>query len=107
MGHQKSSKSCQCSLWMPLREECQDRCLSEKDFKCRSAAFQFSLSMCHLSDFTKEMAPQYSTKDKDFDYMENTCITGDSKCRGISHFISEDQKELDNTKDAMAMPEGK
>ena len=94
------------SLSVQSREECQDRCLSEKDFQCRAASYESSQSMCHLSDLTKEMAPKFCSKDDDFEYMENTCVTGDSKCKGISHFVHEDSKELSNPKDAMAMPEG-
>ena len=95
-------------LAVQSREECQDRCLAEPEFLCRSAAFDSSTSTCFLNDLTKEMSPEeMSSVDDDFDYMENTCVTGNSKCLGgINRFIVEDGKELSNPKDAMVMPSG-
>ena len=76
------------SLAVQSREECQDRCLAEAEFLCRSAAFDSSTSTCFLNDLTQEMAdPEMSSVDDDFDYMENTCVTGNSKCLGINRFI--------------------
>ena len=78
------------------REECQDQCLSETGFQCRSAVFESSVSVCYLSDLTEEMAPEYKENNPDFDYMENVCITGNTKCQGINQFVSEENKELIN-----------
>ena len=54
------------------------------------------MSTCYLSDLTQEMSPEYVETNEDFDYMENVCITGDTKCQGINQFISEENKELIN-----------
>ena len=95
------------SLAVQSREECQDRCLAEAEFLCRSAAFDSSTSTCFLNNLTQEMAdPEMTYVDDDFDYMENTCVTGNSKCLGINRFIAENNKELSNPKDAMVMPSG-
>ena len=50
--------------------------------------------------------PTLVESDEDFDYLENTCLTGETRCVGANHFVREDLTELRNTKDAMAMPEG-
>ena len=53
------------------------------------------------------MAPEFVEKRQDFDYMENVCVTGENRCNdGINQFILEDNVELINRKDAMAMPLG-
>ena len=70
--------------------------MSESGFQCRSAIFESSLSICYLSDLTQEMSPEYVEKNEDFDYMENVCITGNNKCKGINQFISEENRELIN-----------
>lgn len=87
------------------REECQDRCLSETDFLCRSAAFEMSILTCYLSDMTADLGEL--TENPDFDYMENACLNGESRCKdGINRFVSETNTELVNAKDAMSMPVG-
>jgi hypothetical protein len=85
------------------REECQDRCLSETGFICRSAAFETSRLRCYLSDLTVESAPDFKSLDSDFDYLENSCLTGESRCKGINQFIVEELTELTNPKDAMVI----
>lgn len=90
------------------RQECQDLCLAEPDFQCRSATFDHLLSICYLSSLTREMAPNFAatTFDVNFDYFENVCLNGESRCKGgINQFIKEENSELRNA-DAMAMPIG-
>ena len=71
-------------------------CLTESEFQCRSAIFELSVSICYLTDLTEEMAPTYAETDENFDYMENVCTTGNTKCQGINQFVSEENKELIN-----------
>ena len=71
-------------------------CLTESGFQCRSAIFELSVSICYLTDLTEEMAPAYAETDENFDYMENVCTTGNTKCQGINQFVSEENKELIN-----------
>ena len=88
------------------RVECQDLCLSEANFACRSASFQASSLQCFLNEQTRASDPTAVERDEDFDYLENTCLTGETRCIGANHFVHEDSTELHNVKDAMAMPEG-
>lgn len=89
------------------REECQDLCLAETTFMCRSATFDSALSICYLTESNKDLDPNYLSAEKGFDYMENVCLHGENRCQGINHFIQEDAKQLVHDQAFMSMPIGK
>lgn len=59
------------------RSECEDKCLSEFSFVCRSANFDSTLHSCTLSRFTRRTHPELLEDDPNSDYLENTCLNGE------------------------------
>ena len=62
------------------RQDCQDLCLAQTQFPCRSASFQLSTSQCYLNEVTQESQPWRAQPDQDFDYLENVCLSGETRC---------------------------
>lgn len=60
------------------RTECEDKCLGEFSFVCRSATFDSALRTCSLSRFTRRTHPELLEDDHNADYLENTCLNGKS-----------------------------
>lgn len=58
------------------RTDCEDKCLSEFSFVCRSANFDSTLRSCTLSRFTRRTHPELLEDDPNSDYLENTCLNG-------------------------------
>lgn len=58
------------------RTECEDKCLGEFSFVCRSATYDSSLRTCSLSRFTRRTHPELLEDDHNADYLENTCLNG-------------------------------
>lgn len=58
------------------RTECEDKCLGEFSFVCRSATFDSALRTCSLSRFTRRTHPELLEDDHNADYLENTCLNG-------------------------------
>lgn len=57
------------------RTDCEDKCLNEFSFVCRSANFDSTLRSCSLSRFTRRTHPELLEDDPNSDYLENTCLT--------------------------------
>nr|CAI5863577.1 unnamed protein product [Callosobruchus analis] len=76
------------------RTECEDKCLNEFSFVCRSATFDAKMRMCTLSRFTRRTHPELLVDDRDSDYLENTCLNADRRCDGLAVFIKEENKRL-------------
>lgn len=58
------------------RSDCEDKCLSEFSFVCRSANFDSTMRTCTLSRFTRRTHPELLEDDPNSDYLENTCLNG-------------------------------
>lgn len=58
------------------REACQERCLKEASFVCRSASFDTIGLMCYLSANSMRNSPDEAVPHHEYDYLENNCITG-------------------------------
>lgn len=58
------------------RSECEDKCLNEFSFVCRSATFDLGARTCTLSRFTRRTHPELLEDDPESDYLENTCLNG-------------------------------
>ncbi|KAM7307241.1 uncharacterized protein ISCGN_010877 [Ixodes scapularis] len=60
------------------REECQAACLAHRDFLCHSAEFNYQLSECRLSPYSRFTSPAAEAKLEDskfvVDYFENNCF---------------------------------
>lgn len=62
------------------RTECEDKCLGEFSFVCRSATYDSALRTCSLSRFTRRTHPDLLEDDHNADYLENTCLNGLFNC---------------------------
>ncbi|XP_076332463.1 uncharacterized protein LOC143237278 [Tachypleus tridentatus] len=80
------------------RTECQDKCLNEDRFPCRSVTFDRAKQLCKLSKQTKQMNPRAFQEDANSDYMENLCLP-ESKICSNKAFIMDAGKELDGAYD--------
>uniref|UniRef100_T1J1D8 Apple domain-containing protein n=1 Tax=Strigamia maritima TaxID=126957 RepID=T1J1D8_STRMM len=57
------------------RSECEDACLREKSFICRSAEYTSSIAECRLSQEDRRSRPDaFGAKNEAVDYLENQCI---------------------------------
>lgn len=56
------------------RAECEDYCLRERDFICKSATYQQSRQLCRLYSENKRSKPNaMQSTNEDIDYLENMC----------------------------------
>ncbi|XP_046985731.1 uncharacterized protein LOC124555752 [Schistocerca americana] len=76
------------------RTDCEDRCLNEFAFVCRSATYDASARRCSLSKFTWRARPDLLEDDPNSDYLENTCLDAQRRCDGLTVFIKEENKRL-------------
>ncbi|XP_050674382.1 uncharacterized protein LOC126971921 isoform X5 [Leptidea sinapis] len=76
------------------RTECEDKCLGEFSFVCRSATYDSALRTCSLSRFTRRTHPELLEDDHNADYLENTCLNAERRCDGLAVFIKEENKRL-------------
>ncbi|KAL3286356.1 hypothetical protein HHI36_000863 [Cryptolaemus montrouzieri] len=76
------------------RSDCEDKCLDEFSFVCRSATFSAEQGMCTLSRFTRRTHPELLQDDPDAEYLENTCLSAERRCDGLGVFIKEENRRL-------------
>jgi hypothetical protein len=63
-----------------LRTDCEDLCLAEKTFTCRSATFDYTKRLCKLFSETRRSRPNSFKATNEFiDYFENQCVSGIKK----------------------------
>ncbi|XP_063987532.1 uncharacterized protein LOC135167849 isoform X2 [Diachasmimorpha longicaudata] len=78
----------------PNRTVCEDRCLNEFSFICRSATFDSMTRSCLLSRFTRRTHPELLEDDANSDYLENTCLNAERRCDGLAVFVKEENKRF-------------
>jgi len=61
------------------RTDCEDKCLNEFTFVCRSATYDSASKTCWLSRFTRRSHPELLEEDPSSDYLENTCLNGNKR----------------------------
>lgn len=61
------------------KNECENKCLIERDFTCRSASFMSMTNKCYLSPSNRHVAPSDFKSDVQYEYLENMCLK--SKCQ--------------------------
>ncbi|XP_065219533.1 uncharacterized protein LOC135845021 isoform X2 [Planococcus citri] len=76
------------------RTDCEDRCLNEFTFVCRSATYDTQARTCTLSRFTRRSHPELLEDDLTSDYLENTCLNAERRCDGPLIFVKEENKRL-------------
>ena len=55
------------------KTECQDRCLSENAYSCKSASYDHMRNECHLSTEDRFTQPKSFLPKQGTDYLENQC----------------------------------
>lgn len=63
------------------RIDCQNKCLMEQEFTCRSSSFKLSDRKCFLSTQNRHVVPMEFKEDPEFEYLENMCL------KSLSNFI--------------------
>ncbi|XP_058063353.1 uncharacterized protein LOC131213340 [Anopheles bellator] len=76
------------------RSDCEDKCLNEFSFVCRSANFDSTLRSCAMSRFTRRTHPELLEDDPNSDYLENTCLNSERRCDGLIVYVKEENKRL-------------
>ncbi|XP_022174550.1 uncharacterized protein LOC111036724 isoform X1 [Myzus persicae] len=76
------------------RTDCEDKCLNEFTFVCRSATYDSASKTCWLSRFTRRSHPELLEEDPSSDYLENTCLNVERRCDGPVIFVKEENKRL-------------
>uniref|UniRef100_A0AAG5D679 No mechanoreceptor potential A n=1 Tax=Anopheles atroparvus TaxID=41427 RepID=A0AAG5D679_ANOAO len=76
------------------RSDCEDKCLNEFSFVCRSANFDSTLRSCAMSRFTRRTHPELLEDDPNSDYLENTCLNAERRCDGLIVYVKEENKRL-------------
>ena len=59
---------------VPSRRDCEELCLRERGFKCRSAGYNTVTLECALSPETRRTKPDAYKKSNSIEYLENQCI---------------------------------
>ena len=71
---------------VPTRAECQDYCLGEKTFSCKSVTYNYKSKLCKLFTETRRSRPQlFKATLDDVDYMENHCAKEPPTCQYKDH----------------------
>uniref|UniRef100_T1IZB1 ZP domain-containing protein n=1 Tax=Strigamia maritima TaxID=126957 RepID=T1IZB1_STRMM len=67
--------------FVPSKETCEDQCLLETSFECRSAEYVYSMGICKLSTETRRSRPEaFRYVGPDVDYLENQCASDPVQC---------------------------
>ena len=56
------------------RNECENKCLIERDFTCRSASFMATTNKCHLNPSNRHVSSSEFQSDVQYEYLENMCL---------------------------------
>ena len=64
------------------RRDCQEYCLQEREFPCRSALYNDETTECRLSDEDRRTSPgsYYRSRSIKVNYLENQCVRSHSTC---------------------------
>ncbi|XP_074603612.1 uncharacterized protein LOC141857092 isoform X3 [Brevipalpus obovatus] len=88
-----------------LRADCEDHCLSEKDFICRSATYDYTQKTCKLFTETQRSKPgSFKATSKEIDYLENHCVKEPSSCQ-YKDFTDAFFPYIDRISHAFSLPE--
>jgi hypothetical protein len=64
------------------RHQCQDLCLSERRFVCRSVNYDYERRLCRLFDLSRRSRPDSLVSSaRRVEYMENQCVQQPDSCR--------------------------
>ena len=74
------------------RLDCQELCLTETEFSCASAEYDYTKAECRLSKQTRRSQPaSYRATTQDIDYIENQCVREEADFESCKYESYEDQ----------------
>lgn len=73
---------------VPSRLKCQEHCLNERQFKCRSGEYDYLNMQCRLSMVDRHMKQQLfrPTPNANIDYFENQCVSAGNQCDAFDRY---------------------
>ena len=68
--------------FVPSRRDCEEYCLQEREFPCRSALYNDETTECKLSQEDRRSSPgsYYRSRSIKINYLENQCVRSHSTC---------------------------
>ncbi|GAB6023852.1 hypothetical protein CHUAL_008593 [Chamberlinius hualienensis] len=81
-------------IFVKNRTDCEDRCLNEYGFVCRSATYDRQTQRCFLCRSTRRNNPDNYLPDSTSVYLENVCLDEARRCEGLPIFIKESNVEF-------------
>lgn len=68
--------------FVPSRRDCEEYCLQEREFPCRSALYNDETTECRLSQEDRRSSPgsYYRSRSIKINYLENQCVRSHSTC---------------------------
>lgn len=72
---------------VPSRLKCQEHCLNEREFKCRSGEYDYVNMQCRLSKIDRHIKPTaFKPTTNSVDYFENQCIPVGNQCDAFDRY---------------------
>jgi hypothetical protein len=72
---------------VPSRLKCQEHCLNERQFRCRSGEYDYLTMQCRLSMVDRHMKQsQFRPTSSNIDYFENQCVPTGQQCDAFDRF---------------------
>lgn len=72
---------------VPSRLRCQEHCLNEREFKCRSGEYDYLAQQCRLSMLDRHVKPMaFRATGANVDYFENQCVPVGNQCDAFDRF---------------------
>lgn len=69
------------------RLKCQEHCLNEREFRCRSGEYDYLTMQCRLSMIDRHLKPNlFLPTTSNVDYFENQCVQVGSQCDAFDRF---------------------
>jgi len=98
IGHELAPRLYEKSLkFVQSRRDCEEYCLGEKQFQCRSALYNDEVSECKLSQYDRRLASQEGSYYKNFNvrvsYLENQCIRDHSIEKSLQCYYEQAKDE--------------
>lgn len=76
---------------VPTRIRCQELCMNEREFKCRSGEYDYLTMQCRLSIIDKYTKPKlFQATSQNIDYFENQCVGVGQQCDAFDRFENMD-----------------
>ena len=87
MGHHLQGLDDKIIDEVSSRLKCQEHCLNERDFRCRSGEYDYVTMQCRLSALDRHVKPAaFRPTSSNVDYFENQCVSIGTQCDAFDRF---------------------